>query len=193
MIQIRANSKPVQLHNEGLVVFLYDKANGKKIQHFDPHLLGGFSDRDANDPRLAVLAKKGLLVAYELEQDDELAIEVATGAPLTDEELKAGRWHAVQRAPISLPSGKLCIEGYNNLRISPDYDPDEDPGAIVSVSAGDYVISLYRTDWNALEQDGLCDDNQEWKGPAQVLVLTPASEAETVASPEPMLRFALTG
>ena len=189
MKKIRAESKAVNVYNEGLVVFLYDEANGKAIQQADPSLLEGFSDEDANDPKLVGLAKKGQLVAYELEQDDALSIEVASGAPLTDAELKTGRWHSVQRAPISLPSGKLCMEGYNNLRLSPDYDPDEDPGAVVKVPKGEYVLSLYRTDWDALERDGLWDDSKEWQGPAQVLVLTPAADAETVPDPAPMLRF----
>lgn len=190
MKKIRKNSTAVNVYNDGLVVFLYDEANGKDIQTADPTLLEGFSDEDAADPKLADLATQGLLVAYELQQDDELSIEVAIGGPLTDQELKKGRWHTVQRAPISLPSGKLCIEGYGNLRISPDYDPDEEPGAVVDVPPGDYVLSLYHTNWEALEEEGLWDDSKEWEGPNQVITLTPAAEAEPVADVASMLRFA---
>ena len=135
-------------------MFLYDEANGKAIQKADPSLLEAFGDEDAADPKLAELANKGLLVAYELEQDDELSIEISVGDPLSEEELKKGRWHTAQRAPIHLPSGKLRIEGYSNFRLSPDYDPDEEPGAVVDVPPGDYVLSLYHTNWEALEEDG---------------------------------------
>jgi hypothetical protein len=190
MKKIRKNSTAVNVYNDGLVVFLYDEANGKDIQTADPTLLEGFSDEDAADPKLADLATQGLLVAYELQQDDELSIEVAIGGPLTNQELKEGRWHTVQRAPIRLSSGKLCIEGYGNLRISPDYDPDEEPGAVVDVPPGDYVLSLYHTNWEALEEDGLWDDSKDWEGPNQVITLTPAAEAEPVADVAPMLRFA---
>lgn len=188
---IRKGSTAVNVYNDGLVVFLYDEANSEAIQKADPTLLEGFGEDDAKDPKLAGLASKGLLVAYELPQDDELSIEVSIGDPLTDEELKKGRWHTMRRAPIHLPSGKLCIEGYGNLRLSPDYDPDEEPGAVVDVPSGDYVLSLYHTDWDALENDGLWDDSKDWKGPGQVILLTPAADAEPVANPAPMLRFAL--
>jgi len=189
MKKIRKESKAINAYNDGLVVFLYDEANGKEIQKADPSLLEAFSDEDAADPKLAVLAKKGLLVAYELEQDDELSIEVSVGKPLTDQEMESGRWHSVQRAPIHLPSGKLHIEGYGNFRLSPDYDPDEEPGAVVKVPSGDYLLSLYHTNWEALEEDGLWDDSKDWRGPVQVVTLTPAADAEPVANPAPMLHF----
>jgi len=189
MKKIRENSTAVNVYNDGLVVFLYDEANGKTIQKANPTLLEGFSDEDAADPKLADLASKGLLIAYELEQDDELSIEVSVGGPLTDKELEKDRWHAVQRAPIHLPSGKLHLEGYGNFLLSPDYDPDEEPGAVVDVPPGDYVLSLYRCNWEALEEDGLWDDEKEWEGPGQVITLTPAADVEPVADPAPMLRF----
>ena len=189
MKKIRKDSKAVNVYNDGLVVFLYDQANGKAIQKANPSLLEAFSDEDAADPKLAELANKGLLVAYELEQDDELSIEVSVGDPLSDEELNNGRWHTVQRAPIHLPSGKLHIEGYGNFRLSPDYDPEEEPGAVVKVPSGDYVLSLYHLNWDALEKDGLWDDSKDWQGAGQVITLTPAADAEPVASPAPMLLF----
>jgi len=189
MKKIRKSSKAAEIYNEGLVVFLYDKANGEIIKKEDPTILEAYGEDDANDPKLAGLAKSGILVVYELEQDDELSIEVATGAPLNEEELQTGRWHPMQRALINLPSGTLHIEGYNNLRLSPDYDPDEYPGAVIKVPPGDYVISLYTTDWEKLEEDGLWNDSQDWKGPGQVIVLTPAAEAEPVSNQAPMLHF----
>ena len=189
MKKIRKDSKAVNVYNDGLVVFLYDEANGKAIQKADPTLLEAFSDEDAADPKLEDLANKGLLVAYELEQDDELSIEVSVGDPLTDQELKSGRWHPVQRAPIHLPSGKLHIEGYGNFRLSPDYDPDEEPGAVIKIPSGDYVLSLYHLNWDALEEDGLWDDSKEWEGPQQMITLTPAADTKPVANPKPMLRF----
>lgn len=190
MKKIRKDSTAVNVYNDGLVVFLYDKVNGKTIQKADPSLLEAFSDEDAADPKLVDLANKGLLVAYELEQDDELSIEVSVGKPLAEQELKSGRWHPVQRAPIHLPSGKLHIEGYGNFRLSPDYDPDEEPGAVLKVPPGDYVLSLYHTNWEALEEDGLWDDSKDWQGPQQMITLTPSTEAQLVANPEPMLHFA---
>ncbi len=189
MIKIRKKSKAVCVYNEGLVVFIYDKANGKIIQKADPSILEGFSDADAEDPRLVELSSKGMLVVYELDQDDELSIEVTVGSPLTEEELSNGRWHPVQKALISAPSGKVCIEGYCNLRLSPDFDPDEEPGAVVKVPKGDYVLSLYRINWVSLEEDGILDDSMDWEGPNQVIVFTPVSEAEKIPQVVSMLRM----
>jgi len=187
MKTIREESTAVEIYNEGLVVFLYDEANSTTIIETNPALLESFGGE--TDEALAELVKNGLLVAYELEQDDELAIEISIGPPLGPEELGQGRWHTPQRAPISIPSGKLCVEGYNNLRLSPDYDPSEDPGAVLDIPAGEYVLSLYRIDWEALAEAGFGGDIEEWGGPWQVIVFTEASEAETAGSPAPMLRF----
>jgi hypothetical protein len=191
MKKIRKDSTAVNVYNDGLVVFLYDEANSEAIQKANPTLLEAFSYENAADPKLAGLANKGLLVAYELQQDDELSIEIAIGNPMTDEESQKSRWHAVKQAPIHLPSGKLCIEGYGNFRLSPDYDPDEEPGAVVKVPPGDYVLSLYHLDWERLGKDGLWNDEMEedWEGAGQVIILTPAADAEPVANPAPMLTF----
>jgi hypothetical protein len=135
-----------------------------------------------------------LLALYELQQDDELAVEVAFGAPLSADEIAASGWSflPVLRARLSLPSGKLAIEGYNNLRLSDDFDPDEEPGAVLDVPAGDYVLTLYQLDVLADENDNEDEEDEAFEGdendededgdepsmPGQIVVLTPSSAAE---------------
>lgn len=187
MNTIRKDSTAVQVYNEGLVVFVYDEANSDAIKAAGPNIIEYFSDEP--DDALQPLARDGLLVAYELEQDDELAIEVSVGSPLSPEELSRGRWLPVQRARLNAPSGRLRVEGYNNLRLSPDFDPAEDPGAVVDIPPGDYVLSLYRVDWEALEQAGLGEHIDEWGGPWHVIVLSETTEIQPPDSPAPMLRY----
>ena len=142
MRTLRADSTPVEFYNEGLVVFLYDEESADAIREASPTLLEGFGEADARDPALARVARDGLLVAFELEQDDEVAIELAIGSPLTEDEA-GDAWLPAGRAFLALPSGSLRVEGYNNLRLSPDYDPEE-PGRAVDVPPGRYAVSLYR-------------------------------------------------
>ena len=151
MKMIRADSVHVEAYNEGLVVFLYDEAHTGRIRETAPDILEGFNYDIAADPKLAQLAADGVLVVFELEQDGELSIELAVGDPLTQEELGGGKWRTPQRARLHLPSGTLRIEGYNNLQFDPD-PMDEEPAPRISVTPGDYVLTLHRSDVFAYEE-----------------------------------------
>lgn len=178
---LRESSQPIEAYNDGLIVFLYDDANSTEIQAADPTILEGFGEEDAKDPQLAALAKSGTLVAFELEQDDELSIELAVGDPLSDEELANGHWLKPQQALLHLPSGDLRIEGYNNLQFD-EFAEDEEPAPRVSIPAGDYQLTLYRRDISRYE-----DEDAEPPEPLQVITLTPGmgSAVEVIT---PMLR-----
>src|SRR5262249_8691262 len=145
----RPEGVPVEVYNDGLLVFLYDEVNGAAIRESGVDILTGFGDDTPRDRRLKDLAAKGMLVAYELQQDDNVRAEVIVGRPLSREEMACCCWHLRQRTLLSLPSGRLCIESYNSLRIGPEEPGDE--GAVVKVPPGDYLLTLHRIDWEAME------------------------------------------
>lgn len=182
MPTIRLDSLTAQFYNDGLVIFLYDDQSQEAIKAINPSILEGYGKGDIN-PELFEVAKKGLLVAYELFQDDEVAIEVAIGAPLNEQEREAlGPCLPVQRAYLNLPSGKLAIEGYGNLRLSPDFDPDEEPGALLDVPPGEYIVSIYSVDEDAQEEE-----LETVSKPNHLLVLTPLNQAEPFFECQPLL------
>lgn len=180
----RAASFRVSFYNDGLVVFLYDEQSAGAIRDANPTLLEGFGEDDATDPVLARLARDGLLVAFELEQDDDIDLEVAVRAPLS--KAQQGRtWLPAQRAKLVLPSGTLCIEGYNNLRLTADSPLDNEAGGAVVVPPGEYVVSLYRR-----PPEGGPVEGDKAEGPRHLIVLTDVNQTEAVERVQPMLRGA---
>lgn len=185
---IRPGSKPLHVYNEGLMVYLLDQKNLKKLMASDADFESGFDqDEDEADPDLLELTKAGLFLSYELEQDDEVTVEVVAGPPLTEAELAVGRWFAPQQGFLKLPSGKLRVHTPNTLPLDDD-EPEDKPGRF-DTEPGDYVVTLYRLDWDELRNDGIVaddddvedeDDIREWEGPQEVIVLTPAAEAEAI-------------
>jgi hypothetical protein len=166
---LRASGTRLHLFNSGLEVWLYDDANRETIRDTEPDsgaggMPGGFEN----------LTRKGLIVGYSLHQDDELDIEVHVGAPLTESELSAARWLEPQTALLRLPSGKLCIEPNDSSRIGPEEPTDK--GGLVEVPAGDYRLTFYRIDHEALFRE-----KTEWAGPQEVVVLTPGGKASQAA------------
>lgn len=180
---VRKGASRLDLKNEGLVVFLYDEANRGQIADRGVSLIGGFSGgaSELEDETLAALAAKGLLVAYELFQDDDITVEVAVGRPLTQKEAKSARWLPVQSAQLSLPSGRLCVETYNSLRLGSE--PPEAAGGVVEVKAGNYLLTLHRLDRDAVEEAGIDDADL----PDQFIVLTPIAKSKRPASAPAML------
>ena len=49
------------------------------------------------------------------------------------------------------------------------------PAAELEVPPGDYLATLYRIDWDALEADEV-----EWQGPSEIITLTPGEKAKPV-------------
>ena len=80
---IRPSSVLLEVHNEGLAVFVYDEAHAEAIRNSGMDLLAGSGgDDDLDDPALLGLAGQGLLFVYELFEDRRLRVEVSLGPPL---------------------------------------------------------------------------------------------------------------
>lgn len=193
---IRKGSQRVEVYNEGLIVYLYDPANADEIIAINPTSLLDCAIEPAKDKALKTCVEKGLIVAYELRQDDPIAVEVSVGEPLSKAEMKASKipWMKPARTVINLKSGRLRIDTPNTFRIggeargcAEEYRkihgklPDDDdfgswgltdPGGEITVPKGDYVLTLHRVDFAKL------DDDVEFDGPGEFISLTPAKKAE---------------
>ncbi|MFT3878762.1 MAG: hypothetical protein QM703_03765 [Gemmatales bacterium] len=184
---IRPGAHRLDVYNEGLIVYLFDESSLEHLKNSEADFQGGFADDEAEcDKKLRKLAKEGWYIAYALFQDDEVVAEVVVGPPLTKKELAVARWLKPQKAYLKLPSGKLRVDTPNTLPIHDD-EPQDEPG-LVTVPPGDYVVTLYRMDWNEMQNDGLVSDGKPWPGPQEVIVLTPATEAK-VPKNKTYLRF----
>lgn len=185
---IRPGSKTVTVYNEALLVYLWDESYLSALEASEADFESGYADDDAQvDKHLKKLAKDGVLIAYELSQDDQVTVEIVIGAPLTKRELLTARWHKPQTARLSLPSGVFRIDTANTFPMN-EPDEDEEPGRVV-VPPGDYALSLYRLDWDQLEADGLWSEGDAWTGPQEVIVLSPAAEAKPAKGTKPLLRL----
>ncbi len=160
--------RTAKVFNSGLEVWLYDEANRDAI--VASGALDGFEDA-----KMAPLFAAGLLAAYSLYQDDELHVGVLVGDPPSDEALKDQAWLEPQTAFLRLPSGQLCVESNDASRIGPEEPGDE--GGQIDVPPGDYRLTLYRVDHEALEREG-----REWDGPQEVVVLTPGGTPNDAAA-----------
>jgi len=158
----------VSVFNSGLEVWLYDEANLDAIR-------ASGAAQDFDEAKLRALFAGGLLAAYSLYQDDELRVGVVVGPAPSGKDLSSGEWLDPQTAFLRLPSGQLCIESNDASRIGTE-DP-ADTGARVTVPPGDYRLTLYRVDHEALERKG-----RTWNGPQEVVVLTPGGTAADAAA-----------
>lgn len=157
----------VSVFNSGLEVWLYDDANLEAIRTSG-------ATQDFDEAGLKALFADGLLAAYALYQDDGLRVAVIVGEKPSAKDLASGEWLDPQTAFLRLPSGQLCIESNDASRIGPE-EPGDD-GARVTVPPGDYRLTLYRVDYEALERK-----ERTWKGPQEVVVLTPGGTAADAA------------
>lgn len=151
----RGRAFRVEVHNSGLEVWLYDDENAPAIR-----TRGLWNKLIAGEPT------DGFIVGYGLRQDDGLHIEVLVGEPLNSQELSVSRWLEPQTALLRLPSGRLAVESNDSCRVGEE-EVDE-PGALIEVPRGDYRLTLYRTDHEALDREAI-----SWTGPHEVVVLTP--------------------
>jgi hypothetical protein len=163
--------------------------------------LSGYDPRRVADDRaLRQLAADGLLVAYELAQDGDRAVEVAVGPPLSAAEKRPAAWWPPQRALLGLPSGRLRVEPYDSLRISPDWDlwsrehreryGTKAPyhGAALRVPRGRYLLTLHRVDWDRLAGEGTADEAAGAGVPSEVLTLSPRTSGRPLGSAVGLLR-----
>ena len=168
---VRNGGTPLTIRNSGNEVWLYDDANRETIrapgEDDDGH--GGMP------PRFHESTAQGLIVGYSLYQDDDVQVTVIIGERLTEKELSAARWLEPQTAFLKLPSGRLCVESNDASRVGPD-DPTEQ-GAVVDVPPGDYLLTLYRVDHEALDREGT-----EWTGSQEIVVLTPGGTPDDAAT-----------
>ena len=189
---LREGSNVVNVYNDGLVVFLYDQANETRIQEADPGILWGYgNDKEENaHPGTQAMLEAGAFLVYTLMQDDSVCAEICVGPPLGKAELAPLRWYPPQRARLSLPSGQLWVHSYNSLPIG---DTPVDSGACMHLPPGDYVVTLHRKDWSAMQEEGLVDMDALYEEDieviSEVLVLTPAQEALEPVGPPSILFF----
>ena len=136
-------------------------------------MLGGWrgGEREQFDATLLDLARRGRLVVYELFQDDEIIVQVAVGEPLRAHEYARGHWVGPSTGWIALPTGRLCIEGYDTLRLGSE-DPT-DAGAILELPPGDYALAIHFVDWWTMNDTV----QAAYKGPSEFIALTPLGEA----------------
>ena len=183
---IRKNATPVRVYNEALCVYLYDEANTNKLKDLlHKHRLKQdfFNNLQAKAFQKTV-RDEALCVAYTLDQDDPVSVEVGLGEPLTESELKIARWHEPQKALLSLPSGRLRIDTPNTMPLDPD--PPIDPGGVVEVKPGEYLLTLYRIDWGEMRRSGI-----RKTVPDEFILLTPSTGKPKENFDGPILKFPL--
>jgi hypothetical protein len=167
---IRAGANGVTVFNSGLEVWLHDESSVPRLRESGAiaALTGG------DETRLRELMSDGLLVGYGLQQDDALDVEVVVGKPLTKAELARAAWLEPQTAFLRLPTGRLRVDSNDTSRIGPEEPRDE--GGAVPVPPGDYRVTLYRVDREALDRE-----ERTWDGAAEVVVLTPGGTTADAA------------
>ncbi|MCC6155957.1 MAG: hypothetical protein IT367_19475, partial [Candidatus Hydrogenedentes bacterium] len=151
---------------------------------------------------LKEVVERGLLVTYFLRQDDPIVVDVCVGPPLTKDEIKNCGVPLMKptQTIISIPSGRLRIDTPNTFRLNADAqanaeeyvkahgkqpnDDDlesfglEDKSGEVTVPPGDYVLTLYRVDFDKFDDDDDEDDETGFDGPGELVLLTPAKKIE---------------
>ena len=188
---IRKGSQNVRIYNDGLVVYLYDEAQLERLRAMGGSAVVTGSDvRDEADELRNELVAKRMIVCYELFSDDSVHCEVIVGKALTPKERRGRSWIKVQKALLALPSGELRIESPNSCRFDDESPGDE--GQTISVPAGEYLVSLFRVDPNADDEDGedWDDDEDSDESLGEVIVLTPIAEAKTPKKWDPFLTWA---
>jgi len=171
------------MYNDGLSVFLYDDSYLEELS--DPNLaevvreramIAGASERDEK------ISEKRKLLVYELQQDDSLRIDLSVGSPLDDREMKELESRPPLKGYLSIPSGRLCVESANCLRLHPDYDGAEH-GAVLEVPPGDYLVTIYHADLERLPQGDRGGDPP----PRQFITLTSTAPEDRPAHPRASL------
>ncbi|HZR30075.1 MAG TPA: hypothetical protein VFA71_14955 [Terriglobales bacterium] len=121
---IRKGATHAEVYNEGLMVYLYDEKNRQAIIERNGrslvNILYSRTPEPEKEKQLAQFSRSALLVAYGLQGDGGVEVDVIVGEPLSPEEMRPVRglkWHKPQTSRLSLPSGRLRIETGNSCRI----------------------------------------------------------------------------
>ena len=207
----REGVQRVEVYNEALVVYLHDPSHAEAILKLRPPSLFDHGDVEpGKDKALKKVVEQGLLVTYFLRQDDSIRVDVAIGPPLTKAEVKKLRVPIMKPTQtfISIPSGRLRIDTANTFRLSDEaqsyaeaYQQEhgqwpaddnlaafglEDASGEISVPPGDYVLTLHRVDFDAMDDD---DDDNEFDGPGEFITLTPIGELARPKRIPPVLEY----
>lgn len=174
------SAQRVKVFNSGLEVWLYDQSFRKQLK-----ATGAF-EIDAEDgvleKALHGLVKTGRIMCYSLMQDDSVNIAIAVREPLATTELGTVPWRKPQEAFLRLPTGRLIIESNDSLTLR-KLEPT-DPGAEIAVPPGDYLVTLYRVDWDVLAEEGI-----DWDGPSEFITLTSGNMAKPVTGQPAVLAW----
>lgn len=205
-MRVRDGAQRVEVYNEGLIVYLYDPAHAEAIVAANPSSVLEVCDVEySKDKALKQLVKDGLFAAYELDQDDPVAVDIVVGEPLTKEEMKrsGAKWLKPLTGVLNIQSGRLRVDSANTFRLSkearfhaqnyaeehgkPPKDSNykafglSDPSGEAKVPPGEYMLTLHRVDFDAF------DEEEEWEGPSEVITLTPLTESNRPKKLHPVI------
>jgi hypothetical protein len=174
--KIRPDAVYASVYNEGLCAYLCDASHEAEILKIIEASPDAFPAPNSNESEsLRPLAERGLLLTYELYQDDELSIQIAVGEPASEAERTALPMHEPVEGYLSLPSGRLLVHSSNT---APWSDPT-DGGAqrTFDLPKGDYRATIYHIDLDRLPE------TPEGKITSQFVCLTPVAEKPTSLTP----------
>jgi len=161
----------IDTYNDGLTVFLYDAAQRVELDDINiGEVVEAHLGVDELELQYRQISDAGRLVAYQLDQDDEISAELAVGVPLSDAERATLGVGPPQHTFLDVPSGELCVESYNSLKLGAF--PGEETGVKVQVPPGEYTLSLYQKDFSGWSDSKL----ERYRGPLQLLILTQTDE-----------------
>ena len=127
--EVRTGAQRLHVYNEGHCVYVHDEEHDDEIRamlasgEYGEVSNNNFYDNLNTLPFGAVVSKRGLAFAFELEQDDEIEIEVVVGPPLKSEQLADAHWMQPQLTWLRLPSGRLPVDTPNTMPL--DHDPGD--------------------------------------------------------------------
>lgn len=174
--KIRPDAVYASVYNEGLCAFLCDASHEAEIGSIIAASPDAFPTPSSNESEsLRPLAERGLLLTYELYQDDELSIQIAVGGPATEGERAALPMHDPVEGYLSLPSGRLLVHSSNT---APWSDPtDEGAHLAFDLAPGDYRAAIYHIDLDRLPE------TPGERITSQFVCLTPVTEKPAELAP----------
>jgi len=155
-------------YNDGHWCFAYDRAHIPRLSELKAYeALIGFSASIEAEKLLMQLGDEGLALAWQLDHDGGVVVDVVVGKKITSGQKGKAQWLKPQGSYLSIPSGRLRIETLNSLSFGPDEKTGE--GCEIEISPGDYDVTLNRVNWSLM--DDSMDDQPEI--PTEVIVLEP--------------------